>query len=115
MAGGCTTGQRVVSASHARAHELRGEPAYLWSARSGFDGDRLAKPVNRCTLCHSPTCSNWTDPRPHWSTTYECLGSAALRSVLRPDRLHDLDRDDHCPVDDKVTEPSGQTPRKRAR
>ena len=38
-----TTGQRVVSARHARAHQLRGELADIWGARSRSDGDGLAQ------------------------------------------------------------------------
>src|SRR5215208_7233376 len=102
MAGGRTARQRVVSTRDARAHELRGEPAHLWGARSGFDGERSTKLVGQCTLCCCFTCSNWTDLDPHWSTTDECMGSAALQFVLCSNRLHDLNRYDHCPIDGKV-------------
>jgi hypothetical protein len=106
MAGGCTSGKRTVSARYARSHELRGEPADLRRPRRGFDGHWLAKPISRCTFCRSSTCSDWTDSGPHCSTTYECMGSAAFRPVLCPNRLHHVDRYHHCPVDDTVTEPS---------
>src|SRR5215213_866274 len=107
MAGRCTARKRVVSTRHAGAHELRGEPAHFWGARSGFDGERSAKLVGQRTLCCRLASSNWTDRDPHWSTTDECMGSAALQLVLCSNRLHDLNRYDHCPIDGKVSQPSG--------
>jgi hypothetical protein len=89
----------VVSARHAGAHELRGELAHFWGARSGLDGVRSAKLVDQYTLHRCFALSNWTDRNPHWSTTDECMGSAAFQFVLCSNRLHDLNRDDHSPID----------------
>jgi|SRR5215207_5555834 hypothetical protein len=62
-----------------RAH-MRGEPADLRRARRGSDSHWLAKPISRCTLRGSSTCSDWTDSGPHVAPTTNVW--AALRFAL---------------------------------
>src|SRR4051812_21769812 len=95
MAGRPTPGQRLVSARHAGAHELRREPSDLYGSGCSSHGHGPTQPNDRSfSHCHT-CCAGWPNLDPHRAPADQRSCKPTLHALLRPGGVHDRHRYHH--------------------